>query len=106
MNENKKLNRYVNEIIAIGTEAGMGWREGINMFLANVENFDKPDAPYYPGADLDWPEVRKELGKLTDEDRAALINSFMDDYRAHKNEIIALRAAGKYDEVVRVMEKV
>ena len=61
MKINKKLNKYVNEIIAIAGANDTIWDVGCNMFLANVKNYDQPDAPYYKGADLDWPEVAAEL---------------------------------------------
>ena len=100
---NKKLHKYVNEIIDLGTAANMGWKEGVNLFLANVKNYDKPDAPYYKGADLDWPEVAAELCPFTDEDERDMLQTFRDDYNKHMQEVIALRKEGKYDEAARVM---
>lgn len=44
---NKKLHKYVNEIIDLGTAANMGWKEGVNMFLANVKNAGQEGAPHY-----------------------------------------------------------
>ena len=103
MNENKKLNRYVNEIIAIAGANDVGWDVGCNMFLSNVKNYGVEGAPYYTGADLDWPDVAADLCPFTAEDERDMLQTFRDDYNAHMDEIIALRAEGKYDEAVKVM---
>lgn len=103
MKINKRLNKYVNEIIAIAGANDTTWDVGCNMFLANVKNYDKPDAPYYKGADLDWPEVAAELCPFTDEDERDMLQTFRDDYNKHMQEVIALRKEGKYDEAVKVM---
>lgn len=100
---NKKLNKYVNEIIAIAGANDKSWDVGCNMFLANVKNYDKPDAPYYPGADLDWPDVAKDLAPLDATSEADMLNTFRADYKAHMAEVIALRKEGKYDEAAAVM---
>ena len=39
MSINKKLNKYVNEIIAIAGANDVSWDVGCNMFLANVKNY-------------------------------------------------------------------
>lgn len=103
MNVNKSLNKYVNEIIAIAGANDTTWDVGCNMFLANVKNYDKPDAPYYAGADLDWPEVAAEIGPFTGEEEVDMLQTFRDDYDTHMKEVIALRAEGKYEEAAQVM---
>lgn len=103
MSINKKLNKYVNEIIAIAGANDVSWDVGCNMFLANVKNYDKPDAPYYAGADLDWPDVAAELCPFSAEDERDMLQTFREDYKAHQEEILALRAEGKYEEAARVM---
>lgn len=103
MSINKKLNKYVNEIIAIAGANDVSWDVGCNMFLANVKNYDKPDAPYYAGADLDWPDVAAELCPFSAEDERDMLQTFRDDYNAHMQEVIALRKEGRYDEAARVM---
>lgn len=101
---NKKLNQYVNEIIDIGAVANMGWKEGVNMFLANVKNAGQEDALHYGGADhLDWEEVAAQIGPFDDADEADMINTFNADYTAHMAEIIDLRKAGDTDGVRAVM---
>lgn len=101
---NKKLHKYVNEIIDIGSAANMGWKEGVNMFLANVKNVGKEGAPHYGGADhLDWPKVAADIGLFTATEEADMINTFNADYTANMAEIIELRAAGDYNGVVAVM---
>ena len=103
MKTNNSLNKYVNEIIAIAKANDTTWDVGCNMFLANVKNYDKHDAPYYPGCDLDWPDVAAELCPFTAEDERDMLQTFREDYKAHQEEIIALRTEGKYDEAVKVM---
>ena len=103
MKINKRLNKYVNEIIAIAGANDTTWDVGCNMFLANVKNYDKPDAPYYKGADLDWPDVAKDLAPLDAATEADMLNTFRADYKARMDEVIALRKEGKYDEAVKVM---
>lgn len=101
---NKKLHKYVNEIIDLGTAANMGWKEGVNMFLANVKNAGQEGAPHYGGADhLDWAAIGAELAPFTDADEADMINTFNADYTAHMTEIIDLRSAGDRDGVRAVM---
>ena len=100
---NKKLNKYVNEIIAIAAANDKSWDVGCNMFLANVKNYGNPDAPYYSGADLDWPDVAKDLAPLDATSEADMLNTFRADYKAHMAEVIALRKEGKYEEVRKVM---
>ncbi|MBM6888491.1 hypothetical protein [Pseudoflavonifractor phocaeensis] len=101
---NKKLHKYVNEIIDLGTAANMGWKEGVNMFLSNVKNAGQEGAPHYGGADhLDWAAIGAELAPFTDADEADMINTFNADYTAHMAEIIDLRSAGDRDGVTAVM---
>lgn len=42
---NKKLNRYVNDIIAIAGANDKSWDVGCDMFLANVKNVGKDGLP-------------------------------------------------------------
>ena len=77
---NKKLHKYINEIIDLGTAANMGWKEGVNMFLSNVKNAGQEGAPHYGGADhLDWAAIGAELAPFTDADEADMINTFNAD---------------------------
>ena len=103
MNENKKLNKYVNEIIAIAGANDVSWDVGCNMFLSNVKNYGVEGAPYYAGADLDWPDVAAELCPFSTEDERDMLQTFREDYNAHMDEVIALRKAGRYGEAARVM---
>ena len=96
---NKKLNKYVNEIIAIATANDKSWDVGCNMFLSNV----KARQLIYPGADLNWEAVAAEFGEFTQADEADMLNTFREDYRAHMSEVIALRKEGKYEEARKVM---
>ena len=101
---NKKLHKYVNEIIDLGSAANMGWKEGVNMFLSNVKNAGQEGAPHYGGAEhLDWKAVAREIGPFDDGDEADMINTFNADYTAHMAEIIDLRFAGDWDGVRAVM---
>lgn len=98
---NKALNKYVNEIIAIGIANKLDWNKGINMFLSNV----KAQSNIYKGADtLDWSAIAKDLGTISDVAEADMINTFIADYHKNHSEIIALRREGKYNEVRKLME--
>lgn len=97
---NKKLNKYVNEIIAIGRANDKEWDEGCNLFLSNV----KAGQEIYPGVKLDWPAVAAEIGPFTQAEEADMLDTFKEDYNAHMSEVIALRREGKYDEARKVME--
>lgn len=101
--KSRALNQYVNEIIDLAGENDVSWDVGVNLFLANVKNAGKDDAPYYPGADLDWEEVAQELLPLTPEDEAELIRTYCADYRAHMDEVIAARLLGDYREAAAMM---
>lgn len=95
-----KLHSYVNEIISIGTENGMGWHEGAAMFLANVRNAGDPSLPHYAGAEsVDYIGLKPHVDEL-----AGSAQRFVEDYRANQSEIIRLRKEGKYDEVTALME--
>ena len=98
-----KLHSYVNEIISIGTENGMGWHEGAAMFLANIRGAAMPEGEkkcFYHGADhVDYAALVPHLEELQ-----ASAECFVDDYRANQSEIIRLRKEGKYDEVTALME--
>ena len=95
-----KLHKYVNEIINIGTEDGMGWHEGAVMFLANVHNAGDPTLEYYAGAEsVDYIGLKAHVDEL-----AGSAQQFVEDYRANQSEIIRLRKEGKYDEVTALME--
>ena len=95
-----KLHRYVNEIINIGTENGMGWHEGASMFLANIRNAGDPSLPHYAGAEsVDYIGLKAHVDEL-----AGSAQQFVEDYRANQSEIIRLRKEGKYDEVTALME--
>lgn len=97
---NKSLNKYVNEIIEIATANDKPWDVGCNMFLSNVKSGEEN----YPGADLDWSAVASEMGEITPEAEADMLDTFKGDYSAHMAEVIALRKEGKYDEARKVME--
>lgn len=101
--KSRALNQYVNEIIDLAGENDVSWDVGVNLFLANVKNAGKDDAPYYPGADLDWEEVAQELLPLTPEKEADMINTYCADYRAHMDAVIAARKNGEYDKAVEIM---
>ena len=95
-----KLHKYVNEIINIGTENGMGWHEGASMFLANVRNAGDPSLEHYAGAEsVDYAALKPHVDEL-----AGSAQQFVEDYRANQSEIIRLRKEGKYDEVTALME--
>lgn len=101
---NKALNKYVNEIISIAGENNADWTNGPRMFLTNVKNHGKKDAPHYPGADnLDWSAVGAELTPFTDVDEADMINTYCADYREHMTGVIAARKAGDYERAVEIM---
>ena len=101
---NKKLNKYVNEIIAIAGKNDVSWDVGVNMFLANVKNYGKDDMPYYAGAEnLDWSAVGTDLAPFTDESEADMINTFCADYREHMTAVIAARKSHDYERAVEIM---
>lgn len=100
---NKKLNGYVNEIIAIAGTNDVSWDVGVNMFLANVKNYGKEGACYYEGADLDWGAVVAELGPITLAAEVDMINTYCADYRKNMKKVIALRKAGDYEGAKEVM---
>ena len=95
----KKLHVYTNAIIDIGTENGMGWSEGIGMFLANIRNAGDPKLPYYTGADdIDYGALKPDLPGFEEN-----VQALIDDYRANQTEIIRLRGEEKFDAVTRLM---
>lgn len=101
---NKALNKYVNEIIAIAGENDVSWDVGVNMFLTNVKNYGKDDAPHYAGADyIDWDAVGAELVPFTTEDEADMINTYCEDYRKNMQLVQAARMSGDYDRASEIM---
>ena len=101
---NKKLNKYVNEIIAIAGKNNVNWDIGVNMFLSNVKNCGKDDSFYYVGADgVDWAAAAAEILPLTPEEEADLINTYCADYRAHMDNVIEARKTGDYEKAVEIM---
>lgn len=98
------LHSFVNEIIAIGSENGMGWHEGAAMFLSNVKGAAMPEGEekcFYHGADqVDYAALVPHLEELQ---KSA--EGFVKDYQDHTSEIIALRKEGKHDQVKALMEQ-
>lgn len=101
---NKFLHPYVNEILSIADENNTTWDVGSNMFLTNIKNVGKDEAPYYAGADdIDFAKLADELGEIDFKTEADMLQTFRTDYKAHMAEIIALRKEGKYAEAAMVM---
>ena len=103
---NKKLNKYVNDIIAIAGANNVSWDVGADMFLANAKNVGIEGAEHYPGADhLDWKAVAEELAPLTPQAQADMLTTYCADYRAHMSAVISARRANDYDKAVEVMTR-
>lgn len=101
---NKKLNKYVNEIISIADANDVGWDVGVNMFLANVKNHGGDGLPHYAGADgLDWAKVGAELAPFTAEDEADMVNTYCEDYRRNMKLVQAAQMSGDYDRAAEIM---
>ena len=99
----KTLNAYVNEIIAIAIANDKPWDVACNMFLANVKNHDDPNACYYPGAQLDYDKVAKDIGEITPEREADMLNTYKEDYTKNMSEVIACRKKGDFIGAQSVM---
>lgn len=101
---NKKLNRYVNDIIAISGANDVSWDVGANMFITNAKNVGVEGAEHYKGADhLDWAAVAAELAPITPAAEADMLNTYCADYRQHMAEVIAARKVGDYAKAIEVM---
>lgn len=101
----KTLNAYVNEIIAIAIANDKPWDVACNMFLANVKNCDIPGACYYHGANIDYNKVAKDIGEITPEREADMLNTYKEDYNKNMSKVIAFRKKGDYESAKKVMIK-
>lgn len=95
-----KLHSYVNEVLDIINEANKtssySWGVGADMFLANIRNAGKPCLPYYPGAEhVDYEALKPYHAEL-----AESMVEFVEAVQNHYNEVMDLRAKGKYKAVV------
>lgn len=82
-----ELKDFVNEIIDIAKANGVSWDVGADMFLANIRNSGDESLPHYPGAFVDYPVLKPELGAMSAQAVAEMKNEFAAWYRAHAEEI-------------------
>lgn len=82
-----ELKDFANAILDIAEANAASWDVGADMLLANIRNSGQADAPYYPGAYLDYAALKPELDAMSDQEAARMKNDFAAWYRSHADDI-------------------